>query len=239
MRRTAVIVATLLATYLGWRFAMLYMDTKPEQDECAFGRVSSQEYKALRAEATTRSRLVWSGLTGTEIDQADNFRNRIADINAGKVSLHERIAGMHAVMRSAGAFFHGMRPYNKDIKLTGEAEDPLNGVGGIGFPYFIDSIRLGSFDLVDRYARITIDLPLVVTPSDFNRNDVKRPIKFDEFYATISYPDSLSRFVGFGGKGRVGYDPNTKGFSCPPVPPANWINVYEQWKTIQEKRDAK
>ena len=239
MKRAVLLSLAIFALYAGWRFGVLYFDTKPEQDACSFGSVSNAKYRELLAEARKRTRTVWPRLAGTENDVADNFRTRIAELSTGATSLDERFAVVHAVMRSAGAFLHAMGSKYQDLKVPENPEDPLNVPSEVVFPYFIDSIWLERFDLVDRFARITVALPIGVDASDLHRTSLKRPIRFDEFYATISYPDSLGRVLGLGA-GWVGYDANKKGFSCPPIPPADWVRVYEQWKKATHKhRDAR
>ena len=239
MKRLAIVVALFLTVYAGWRFGVLYFDVRPEQDKCAVGEVSIQNFSALLAEARRRSISVWPRLAGTELDVAENLRLRIRDLNTGRDSLSARIAGVHAVMRSSGAFLHGMTDYsNISLRITDNPENPLEGVSGLVFPYFVDSLNVGHFDLLDRYARITITLPLVIRSYDRNLTSVKRPIEFDEFYAIVSFPNSAGRLLRLG-KGWVGYDAEAHGPPCPSMPPPDWVSVYEQWKVVHNIRNTK
>lgn len=244
MKRAFIIsLLAALALYLGWRFAWPYIDTRPEQDACEFGPVSNARYRGMLAEARKRSKTIWPPLTGNQLDQGDNLRNRIADLTAGMTSLEERIAGVHAVMRDIGAFHYrkaGAGPNYGEIELTGNPEFPLGERGGFGLSYLINSTLLGVFDPVHRYAYIGVSLPLVVRTGDKYRSDLKRPPKFNEFQAVVLHPSFPSWVIGYGGVRTINIVPEfgVEQAPCPPLPPEEWLGVYRRWQAIQEKDQA-
>jgi hypothetical protein len=88
--------------------------TADDQDACRIGALSSEEYQAIAAEIASQPAIDWQevhgdgAILGSEADEETAeaaLRDRIQEVMASRGSADQKIAAMHALMRSLGAEF--------------------------------------------------------------------------------------------------------------------------------------
>jgi hypothetical protein len=122
-----------------------------EQDACRIGAVSLEDYQIIAAEVAAMPPIDWE--KALEADrQADGvaaaIRERLEQVLADRTSTDERVAAMHAVMRSIGAEF-------------GRAS---RGSTGVIYRYRLDVNRIGLTRLLSRWAEIVIMMEIQPDP---------------------------------------------------------------------------
>lgn len=85
-----------------------------DQDACRIGALSSEEYQAIAADIASQPAIDWQevhgggAILGSEADEEAAeaaLRDRIQEVMASHGSADQKIAAMHALMRSLGAEF--------------------------------------------------------------------------------------------------------------------------------------
>lgn len=188
-----------------------------EQDQCNFGRTSNSEYRKLLSEAARRLKANPETLSGAQLAVGERIRKLIEDLTSNDSDIELKVAGAHAVMRAAGAFFA-----QAAARTTGEL------AGSIHLEYQISSIKLGIFSPIDRYARIIIEMPFHASSGEVFRTDTlfqSQPYNFD---VVVLYPNFIGRISNFGWlvnrKAEV-----VPGLQCPQMPPDSIAKSYKDW----------
>jgi hypothetical protein len=123
MKKLLTVVLIALAPFIGlvgvWLFTLLY-DPAPAQDNCAFGSVSKSDFQRMLAKAKRQDWAVWPGLSNgifwpsvhtqavTVMPPVDKVTNAkllsfISRLTSKSPSTNERLAAIHALMRSMHA----------------------------------------------------------------------------------------------------------------------------------------
>ncbi len=79
------------------------LNTHSDQDNCAFGPVSNDQYRAYLAEAKNRQRTKWPSFNSDSQDIQRQLNFRLSDMTGDEPSLYARLAIMHAILRALGA----------------------------------------------------------------------------------------------------------------------------------------
>src|SRR3954447_2256216 len=101
-RRSLAVVAILAAIIIGANYAPL-LYSYSDQDNCAFGPISNEQYRAYLKEAKNRQRTKWSAFSRDDQEIGRELRSRLSDMLAEGATVYERIAIMHAILRAIGA----------------------------------------------------------------------------------------------------------------------------------------
>lgn len=98
-------VLGLIAAVFGAANYAPLLKTYPEQDACAFGPVSNEQYRSYLSEVKVRQRTTWPAFTASaqEIERQLNYR--LSDVIGSETNTYARIAAMHAILRALGAQF--------------------------------------------------------------------------------------------------------------------------------------
>jgi len=134
----------------------------PDQDNCAFGPVSNEQYRSYLLKAENRQLTRWPGFSRDDQQIGQQLRFRLADMVAERATVYERIAIMHAILRAIGAEY---------LNTNGRTEvDPFEGARGrrqaVVFNYRVDINRLVFFQPYPRQVWIvaTIQDPDIPRP---------------------------------------------------------------------------
>ena len=101
-RRLLAVIAILAAILIGANYApLLFMHS--DQDNCTFGPISNEQYRAYLKEAKNRQRNKWSAFSRDDQEIGRELRSRLPDMVAEGGTVYERIAIMHAILRAVGA----------------------------------------------------------------------------------------------------------------------------------------
>jgi hypothetical protein len=130
-----------------------------DQDACRIGAVSPEEYQAIAAEVAARPTVDWQEIHndpfGTSEDLEDvvaaAIRDRIEDAIASREISDQKIAAMHAVMRSMGAEFAWVDLSSQPVSSYVHQPAP-----GAVYHYRINVNRLGVLRPVFRWGRIDV-----------------------------------------------------------------------------------
>jgi hypothetical protein len=217
------VLVALLVLMLGafaWRCVSPFLQTDPEQDACTFGPVSNARYRELLAEAKRRDGTTWPKLRisgwffpatpGEREGLQAGITRRIDDLTANMTSVYEKIAAMHAVARSLGAYHHG----------HGGKVTAANNFHFLDWPYVaptfgyeIDVIAFHSLEPFIRTAGLFFTIGTSRTP-------MKPPQRPGKFRVTLLWPNWLDSNPRHG---RGNWPP------CPPVPPAVWGERFDAY----------
>jgi hypothetical protein len=223
-RRVGLVVMLVLLVAFAWRCIAPFLHSEPEQDACEFGPVSNARYRELLAEAKSRDGTTWPKLRaygwllsqGTVDRLQAGISNRVNDLTRGMTSVYEKLAAMHAVARSLGAFHRSYGPHIRQDFW------PLDlPFGAVGFGYEIDIMMFGS----SQPFLGTPSQPLVgVARLGLHLGTSKRPARGEipgKFTANLLWPKWLH--------------PNPRlsnGFfppPCPPMPSREWAERFDAW----------
>ena len=172
----------------------------PEQDDCTFGPVTNEQYRAYLADVRSKQRSTWKGFTGGPRQITSELNARLTDLLSPEDSVYVRLAKMHAVMRGIGAEFKN---------TNGRAADDPYGSGdqrrgSVTFNYEVDINRLVVFQLYPR----TLWIPAILADPVTTRREIL------EKYGRLSFVANLVSVL----------DPAPQnvllnsGRLCPPVP---------------------
>jgi hypothetical protein len=164
-RRSLAVVAILAAIIIGANYApLLYSNS--DQNNCAFGPISNEQYRAYLEEAKNRQWTRWSVFSRDDQQIGRELRSRLADMLAEGGTVYERIAVMHAILRAIGAEY---------LNTNGRTEvDPFGGARKrrqlVEFNYQVDINRLGLFRPYPRTIWIVASIP----DPDITRPEITR-----------------------------------------------------------------
>ncbi|KRR19557.1 hypothetical protein CQ14_17225 [Bradyrhizobium lablabi] len=160
-RRSLAVFAILAAIIIAANYTpLLFLHS--DQDNCAFGPVSNEQYRAYLREAKNRQRTKWSAFSRDDQGIGRELRSRLSDMDADGATVYERIAIMHAILRAIGAEY---------LSTDGRTEaDPFEGARkrrrDVEFHYRVDINRLVFFQPYPRQEWIiaTIQDPDIPRP---------------------------------------------------------------------------
>lgn len=156
------------------------LSTYAEQDACSFGPVSNTQYRSYLSEAKDRQRTKWPAFNGDGKDIERQLNFRLSDMLSNeKKSVYERIAIMHAILRSIGAKYLNI----ESLRVTRSYENPLPRGQSITSNYQVDINRLVSFQLYPR----TIWIVSTIADPTVTRPDVLRRYGLQYFVAHVLY----------------------------------------------------
>jgi len=173
-----VIVLGLAAVY-----SVPLFITHGEQDDCTFGPVLNAQYRDYLRRAKELSSKMPGSFTWSDREAMARFDELFEKLIDGNPSVYERVAAMHALLRSFGAQYRNtddMRP-NSYARIAERR-------GTLGFRYLLDVNRLGLvhpllLQLFMRQARITATL---VGPGKFYTGPV--PLVAGDIRFKVQYP---------------------------------------------------
>jgi hypothetical protein len=205
----------VLAAAFVWRCIAPFFQGRPEQDACEFGPVSNARYRELLAEAKRRDGTTWPKLRayGWQLSQGtvdrlqDGISTRINDLTRGMTSIYEKLAAMHAVARSVGAYHRTFGPNVREGFW--EIDRPL---GTVPFGYEIDVMMFGSSEPFIRDARLVLILGISTRPGHAD--------KPGKFTTGLLWPKWFQRNPRVG---RGIFPP------CPPTPSSDWAERFDAW----------
>jgi hypothetical protein len=177
--RTWILLAIMLglAVAYGGPLLITYI-TNGEQDECTFGPVSNEQYRAYLRRAKDLSSETPGSFSRNNQEARARFNELFEKLVDQKPSVYERVAASHALLRSFGAQYRNTNnidpdPYAK-VARTG---------GSISFNYYLDINRLGVFQPFIQQAWIITSL---IGPGDFYRGPV--PLVAGDIRFVVNYP---------------------------------------------------
>lgn len=206
------IVAAALAAFAVRHFWLL-LPPLPSQDACSFGTAGDGTYAAhvARAEALAeedRAELVRRFQAFDEAGVASLLWSQFDRVAAQAVSLPERVAALHAVMRANGAEYRRPYPDTADPFTTATTD----GLGSVQFWYRININRFGVFEPLQPFSLLRADLMLVDAPAE-HAGDMARPAgEFDFAAILMSQEDS-----------GLPQPPSDIDPYCPPVPAPDFV----------------
>jgi hypothetical protein len=159
--------------------------TTDDQDACRIGAVSSKEYQTIAAEIASQPTIDWqevhrdiAGSRNSVVEEAVEaaLRDRIQEVMASHDSADQKIAAMHALMRSLGAEFMWtdlvdfyQRPsrrwaagyhYRIDVNRLGVSR-PWRPWGRIDVMFLTDE----SHQTLDELYRVSFHIPVPFSPN--------------------------------------------------------------------------
>jgi hypothetical protein len=203
----------LVLAAFAWRCVTPFLHSEPEQDACEFGSVSNARYRELLSEARKRDGTTWPKLRDYRWqpplegvrELATGIKERVQDLTKGMTSLYEKLAAMHAVARSLGAFHRVTEVDFARYRL----DKPF---GVLPYGYDIDVIMLGSSEPFMGKARLIFRLGISNHPGHDDS-----PGKFG---VGLLWPRWFERNPSFAGWPVQ---------ACPPMPPPEWAAAFEAW----------
>jgi hypothetical protein len=124
--------------------------TYPEQDGCMFGTVSNERYGELLAKAKRQEHVDWRNVIWDDYKAGVLLNERFDHISSDLTTVDEKIAAMHALLRSIGAEYR--RPWLSPTDPYGAA---VKSGGVAGFYYHHDINRIGIFSPIWRTAVVS------------------------------------------------------------------------------------
>jgi hypothetical protein len=133
-----------------------------EQDQCTFGPVSNERYRAYLQQATVLSSKTPGTFSWDDHKASARFDELFEKMIDGNPSVYERVAASHALLRSFGAQYRNtndMRPAPYEtVASTG---------GFVSFTYYLNVNRLGLFHPLLPFFRTTYVVALLTGPGNF------------------------------------------------------------------------
>ncbi len=180
-----------------------------------FGTVSNADYLELLQEArilTEAERRAWlAHVAARRVDRGGSLMSRQYEaLAAGRPSIDQRIAAMHALLRAYGAEFRRTEPDNANPWGL----RPDVGPAAVGFVYRLRLDRLGDWRLIRRWVRLD---------GTFAVRDLQPGLE----RARGSKSNSLILSVtGTGTTPQLRSPPRSGFHDCPPVPPSHWQRLH-------------
>jgi hypothetical protein len=201
-RRVLVVVGIIALLAITANYASL-LNSHAEQDDCAFGPVSNQQYRGYLLEAKNRQRTKWPAFDSEnrEMDRQLNFR--LSDMLGAEKSIYIRIAIMHAILRALGAEYlntNGRRDVDS-YEAAVKHRQP------VVFNYQLDINRFVWFQLYPRQ----VWLQAVLADPQATRPEILERYGYQHYVAHVLY------FIDRPPKEAL----LSLGQSCPPAPAAN------------------
>jgi hypothetical protein len=208
IRRWLVTIAIIGVIIVCVNYAPL-LSTHSDQDECAFGPVSNEKYRAYLLEAQSRQQSKWLAFSRDDQEIGRQLNSRLSDMLSGEASLYERVAITHAILRAIGAEY---------LNTNGRKEpDPYDGANRrrqyVEFNYQVDINRLVFFHPYPRRLWIVANIP----DPDLQRPETAK--KYGDLSITAAlvsvFDHPPDEFLASSGQG------------CPPSPTAEIAERYQ------------
>jgi hypothetical protein len=188
-------VGVLVAVYI-----VPILRVHPEQDVCVFGPVTNEQYRGYLAKAgqLTESlrRLDWnSNAFSAELNGVFN------KLSKGEASIYNRVAIMHATLRSLGAVYQSTGAYKDEVDPYAKA---IASSPQVAFDYLLDVNKLAMFSPLKRDAWI---IGVVAGPKYGTPPGNLYPRRRGELTFIVNLPSLLENSPELG-----------EGQNCPPVP---------------------
>jgi len=231
LKRTYVLASPLLLITV---YATLIVGTAIfpltwKQDACTFGEVSNARYRELLAIAQQSASRDWPTLREAVAPRARSdfpsiLQRQVDDLTRGMVSVQERIAAIHAVMRANWAQYEGTYPREGDpfagVEKTADEQIARQksldrGIWAVMFHYRLNMLWFGDAypsggQQSGRWAKIDALFYVVGSTRERNNLLIHRDRNTIEIVALIpSFPKGLA----YGKSQPAG---------CPPVPSLAW-----------------
>jgi hypothetical protein len=213
--RTVLLAVFLALALLAAANYAFLLNMHSEQDNCSFGSVSNEQYRAYLAEAKHRQRTSWPRLSSDSQELTRQLNFRLSDLIGNERSLYRRLAIMHAVLRAAGAHYLNTNGTSDDNPY----EAALRQLEPIIFNYEVDTNRLVWFQLYPRQVWILAVLahPTATRPEIIERDGALHFSAHALFFPDL--PADADKILA------------SVGGNCPPTPNANAASRYEtMWK---------
>ncbi len=149
-----------------------------EQDECTFGPVSNEQYRAYLRRAKDLSSETPGSFSRDNQEARARFNEMFERLIDQEPSIYERVAASHALLRSFGAQYRNTNDNRPDPYATVSKKG-----GSLSFNYYLDVNRLGLFQPFFRQAWIVASL---TGPGDFYRGPV--PSVAGDIRFVVNYP---------------------------------------------------
>lgn len=214
LRAVLSAVVLVLALVAAANYAPL-LNIHSEQDNCSFGPVSNEQYRAFLSEAKNRQRTRWPRLSNDSQEITRQLNFRLSDMIGNEPSLYRRLAIAHATLRAVGAQYlntnetRGDSPYDTALRRP----EPVT------FNYQVDINRLVWFQLYPRHVWILAVLahPLATRPEILKKDGALHFAAHVLFFPDL--PADADRILA------------PIGGNCPPIPNADAAAIYEtMWK---------
>lgn len=191
-----ILVLALVFPRLASWFPFTVPFAHPEQDECTFGPVTNEEYRAMLSKARSLQRWRWVGSR-----PANELSKQFSRVSQENSSPYVKIAAMHAILRALGANFR-----NNSMLGAGLFNRASETGGTISYHYALAVPRVGVLALPgDAWFIGSLKGP---TPSGFSAASHRQ----GEVYFTAWFPNPFDQIPD-----NALWQGST---SCPPVPPA-------------------
>jgi hypothetical protein len=208
--RTVLVAAALtLAIVAAANYAPL-LSMHSEQDNCSFGPVTNQQYRAYLSEVRRRQAAIWPSFDQDTQNIYRLLNVRLSDMLGGESSLYTRIAIMHAILRGIGAEYLNAN----GVPDKNPYEAALLRGGDVTFNYQVDINRLVSFQLYPRQVWIGA---VILEPQSTTDRSIPRKFKDQHFFANI-----VSVFDHPPASVLTRSDQN-----CPPMPTKEFADRYD------------
>lgn len=219
-----VSLAVLAAGFGMWRYWWTALDHHPEQDACSFGSVTNDRYRALLARAkslNTDRGPFWKG----DIDATKaEIRHRLYEVAPIDRPLYERLAGIHAVMRSIGGY-QNLGPGPKKNWRWEKFDDGITGALLYNNYIFHKNKREINVDPVVYFFYISIGIStekLTTRQPDFRNNYAVETLPTVNLITTIfGISGNFQGILDFYRFGNTGF--------CMDIPPRDWTDRFEDW----------
>lgn len=155
-----------------------FLITYSEQDDCAFGPVTNAQYRDYLRRAKEFSSSMPGSFSQNHQEARARFNELFERLIDGRLSVYDRIAASHALLRAFGA------EYRNTSDMDPEPFAKIAKTGGyINFHYYLDVNRLGLFQPIMRRAWIVATL---TGPGDFDTGPI--PSVTGDIRFAVNYP---------------------------------------------------
>jgi hypothetical protein len=220
--RVLIVAAFLVPGFIGLNRAY-FVDLHPEQDQCQFGDITNEDYRALRARAAQQSSAKWSRLGGSEDEVSNGLIQRINELAGDSPGIYRQLAAMHAVMRQLNAHLGSDR---HTFYASWTSAEPPEDQKALSFTYSVPSLSLSKFGLM------TVDeraFPSVLI--NWRAQDLQfyRAARDGDLRVAVRFRDWVSDFL-------KGPEPALSStVSCLPIPPPEWARRFDDWRRRQSR----
>jgi len=142
MRLIRAVLGLAVVTSVAWLQYGALLESHAEQDRCEFGPVSNERYRSYLSEAILRQASSWPSLGNEDRSMTDQLNLRLRVLTGGEVSIYERIAAMHAIMRALGSTYLNVNA-SRDAK-------PYSAKGTVRLNYQLERVRISLFSIYPR-----------------------------------------------------------------------------------------
>lgn len=202
-----------VAGFAAWM--LLSGDPYAAQDNCAFGAVSNESYRAMLAEARVLvedERRAWIFHVRSRDIGAGSalLRRQQQALFAGRNTIPEQVAAMHALARAYGAQFARTIPDT----ATPWTADPATAPVEIAYVYGLNTRRIGYWQPLRQWTTLT---------GKFAVGDIGPGF---EVARGMEAGTLLMYVTGSGLTPQIAAPQRSRFHECPPVPDAAWIDAF-------------